>query len=402
MFKRLNGENEEQFLWRIGQAKDNGIINLDWVGIADIMNKEFREDETEYRDESAYRKVYQSAKRLYEAEVFKTYEDESYIDELRDLKHEIYIAKQQLRDERTALNKTLREQSRMKSMYEIIKRAIDNYEPIKFDYVPKSLPNSDNDMIIHLTDIHCGVDIVSAFNIFNTDVLKQRLHNYLNEILDIQKLYKSQNAYVILGGDMIQGLIHINSRIEAKENVIQQIMKVTDFVSNFIYELSKVFKYVEVHTTAGNHSRLTPNKEETTRAENFDLLVPYASKKDLQNIKNVNFIDNVLESDIATFKVRGHMVYAAHGDKDNVNNVVYNMTKFARKANLPLPDLCFLGHRHTNGLTTVDDVKVIESGCVDGMDSYAIGKRLVGTPEQVAVVVTESKMIKSFSDIQVD
>lgn len=402
MFKRLNGENEEQFLWRIGQAKDNGIINLDWVGIADIMNKEFREDETEYRDESAYRKVYQSAKRLYEAEVFKTYEDESYIDELRDMKHEIYIAKQQLRDERTALNKTLREQSRMKSMYEIIKRAIDNYEPIKFDYVPKSLPNSDNDMIIHLTDIHCGVDIISAFNIFNTDVLKQRLHNYLNEILDIQKLYKSQNAYVILGGDMIQGLIHINSRIEAKENVIQQIMKVTDFVSNFIYELSKVFKYVEVHTTAGNHSRLTPNKEETTRAENFDLLVPYASKKDLQNIKNVNFIDNVLESDIATFKVRGHMVYAAHGDKDNVNNVVYNMTKFARKANLPLPDLCFLGHRHTNGLTTVDDVKVIESGCVDGMDSYAIGKRLVGTPEQVAVVVTESKMIKSFSDIQVD
>lgn len=402
MFKRLNGENEEQFLWRIGQAKDNGIINLDWVGIADIMNKEFREDETEYRDESAYRKVYQSAKRLYEAEVFKTYEDESYIDELRDMKHEIYIAKQQLRDERTALNKTLREQSRMKSMYEIIKRAIDNYEPIKFDYVSKSLPNSDNDMIIHLTDIHCGVDIVSAFNIFNTDVLKQRLHNYLNEILDIQKLYKSQNAYVILGGDMIQGLIHINSRIEAKENVIQQIMKVTDFVSNFIYELSKVFKYVEVHTTAGNHSRLTPNKEETTRAENFDLLVPYASKKDLQNIKNVNFIDNVLESDIATFKVRGHMVYAAHGDKDNVNNVVYNMTKFARKANLPLPDLCFLGHRHTNGLTTVDDVKVIESGCVDGMDSYAIGKRLVGTPEQVAVVVTESKMIKSFSDIQVD
>lgn len=402
MFKRLNGENEEQFLWRIGQAKDNGIINLDWIEIADIMNKEFREDETEYRDESAYRKVYQSAKRLYEAEVFKTYEDESYIDELRDMKHEIYIAKQQLRDERTALNKTLREQSRMKSMYEIIKRAIDNYEPIKFDYVPKPLPDSDNDMIIHLTDIHCGVDIVSAFNVFNTDVLKQRLHNYLNEILDIQKLYKSQNAYVILGGDMIQGLIHINSRIEAKENVIQQIMKVTDFVSNFIYELSKVFKYVEVHTTAGNHSRLTPNKEETVRAENFDLLVPYASKKDLQNIKNVNFVDNVLESDIATFKVRGHMVYAAHGDKDNVNNVVYNMTKFARKANLPLPDLCFLGHRHTNGLTTVDDVKVIESGCVDGMDSYAIGKRLVGTPEQVAVVVTESKMIKSFSDIQVD
>ena len=96
------------------------------------------------------------------------------------------------------------------------------------------------------------------------------------------------------------------------------------------------------------------------------------------------------------------MVYATHGDKDTVKNVVYHMTQFARKANLPLPDLCYLGHRHTNGLTTVDDVKVIESGCVDGMDSIAIEKRLVGTPEQTVVVITEKKRIKALCDIQIN
>ena len=400
--KKMKDENECQFLWRLGQAKDNGLIDYSWLEIADIMNKEFRDDVTEYRNESAYRKVYQSAKKLFEANVFNQNQNDSYIQELRETKHEIRKEKQKLFDERTALNKILREQGRIESMFDIVKRAIEEYQPIKFDYVPTKIQDSDNDLIIHLTDVHCGVDIISKFNVFNIDILKQRLQKYLDEIIDIKNTYKSQNAYVILGGDMIQGIIHLNSRIEAKENVVTQIMEVTDLVSNFVYELSKVFQYVEVHTTAGNHSRSTANKEETTRGDNFDLLIPFACKKDLKNIQNVKFVDNELECDIATFKVRGHMVYATHGDKDTVKNVVYHMTKFARKTKLPLPDMCYLGHRHTNGLTTVDDVKVIESGCVDGMDSYAIDKRLVGTPEQTVTVVTENKMIKALCDIQID
>lgn len=402
MLNRLKNESEEQFLWRIGRAKDSGVLELNWDEIADIMNKEFREDVSEYRSEAAYRKPYQQAKRFYESGIFKDSSDDAYLAELRSEKYEIRKEKQKLFDERAALTKLLREQGRIESMFDIVKRAIEEYQPIKFDYVPTKIQDSDNDLIIHLTDVHCGVDIISKFNVFNIDILKQRLQKYLDEIIDIKNTYKSQNAYIILGGDMIQGIIHLNSRIEAKENVVTQIMEVTDLVSNFIYELSKAFQYVEVHTTAGNHSRSTANKEETTRGDNFDLLIPFACKKDLKNIQNVKFVDNELECDIATFKVRGHMVYATHGDKDTVKNVVYHMTQFARKAKLPLPDMCYLGHRHTNGLTTVDDVKVIESGCVDGMDSYAIDKRLVGTPEQTVTVVTENKMIKALCDIQID
>lgn len=312
----MDGENEEQFLWRIGQAKDSGTINLDWNEIADIMNKEFREDESEYRNESAYRKPYQQAKRFFEANVFDKYENDSYVEELRATKQEIRKEKQKLFDERTSLNKTLREQGRMESMFDIVARAIEEYVPTKFEYIPNDVSESDNDLIIHLTDVHCGVNINSEFNVFNYDILKQRLKNYLDQINDIRLTYNSQNAYLILGGDMIQGLIHINARIEAKENIVNQIMKVADLVSDFIYELSKMFQYVEVHTTAGNHSRVTANKEETTRGENFDLLIPFTCKKDLKNIANVSFVDNVLESDIATFEVRGHMIYATHGDKD--------------------------------------------------------------------------------------
>lgn len=379
--------------------KANHIIDMDWQEIIDKYGLDIHYDTLRKATQTIFGGAFVSE---YFKSKLASQTNDTYLAEIRAEKQEIRKEKQKLFDERTALNKILREQGRMESMFDIVKRAIEEYQPIKFNYVPTKIQDSDNDLIIHLTDVHCGVDIISKFNIFNIDILKQRLQKYLDEIMDIKNTYKSQNAYVILGGDMIQGIIHLNSRIEAKENVVTQIMEVTDLVSNFIYELSKEFQYVEVHTTAGNHSRSTANKEETTRGDNFDLLIPFACKKDLKNIQNVKFVDNELECDIATFKVRGHMIYATHGDKDTVKNVVYHMTQFARKAKLPLPDMCYLGHRHTNGLTTVDDVKVIESGCVDGMDSYAIDKRLVGTPEQTVTVVTENKMIKALCDIQID
>lgn len=379
--------------------KANHIIDMDWQEIIDKYGLDIHYDTLRKATQTIFGGAFVSE---YFKSKLASQTNDIYLAEIRAQKQEIRKEKQKLFDERTALNKILREQGRIESMFDIVKRAIEEYQPIKFDYVPTKIQDSDNDLIIHLTDVHCGVDIISKFNVFNIDILKQRLQKYLDEIIDIKNIYKSQNAYVILGGDMIQGIIHLNSRIEAKENVVTQIMEVTDLVSNFIYELSKVFQYVEVHTTAGNHSRSTANKEETTRGDNFDLLIPFACKKDLKNIQNVKFVDNELECDIATFKVRGHMVYATHGDKDTVKNVVYHMTQFARKAKLPLPDMCYLGHRHTNGLTTIDDVKVIESGCVDGMDSYAIDKRLVGTPEQTVTVVTENKMIKALCDIQID
>lgn len=395
-FVRNDNENEEQFLWRLGQQKDMGLIDCSWEDIADIMNKEFRDDVSEYKSEAAYRKPYQQAKRFFEANVFECENnDDEHI-------HEIKKETQKLRDERTSLNKTLREQGRRESLYDVVKRTFNDCEIEPFEYTPKEIEYSDNDVIIHLTDVHTGMEVDSVFNVFNKEVLAKRLRKYLDEIREIKNTYNSENAYVILGGDFIHGLIHINSRIEAKENVISQIKIVSDLISGFINELSKLFGFVEVHTTAGNHGRVTANKEETSHGENLDMLVPYICAKDFSKDCNVKFIENYLDFDIAYFNVRGHNVYATHGDKDNNKNVVYHMTQFARKARLPLPDMCFLGHRHTNGMRTVDDVKVIESGCVGGMDNYAIEKRLVGSPEQIVVVVTEDKMIKALCDVQLD
>lgn len=62
----LKSENLEQFIWRLGCEKDSGNLDMSWDEIADIVNNEIKHEYTS----SAFRKLYQSGKRLYEAGVF--------------------------------------------------------------------------------------------------------------------------------------------------------------------------------------------------------------------------------------------------------------------------------------------------------------------------------------------
>lgn len=77
--------------------------------------------------------------------------------------------------------------------------------------------------------------------------------------------------------------------------------------------------------------------------------------------------------------------FAVHGDKDTPTGVVNSLTMMTGMK----PDIVLMGHRHTNGLTTVYDTKVYESGCVDGPDNYCMDKRLKNKPEQTVLVVND-------------
>ena len=38
--QKLSTENESQYIWRIGQAKDAGLITATWSELSPILNKE--------------------------------------------------------------------------------------------------------------------------------------------------------------------------------------------------------------------------------------------------------------------------------------------------------------------------------------------------------------------------
>lgn len=394
---RKSGENEEQYLWRLGQAKDSGLIDLDWNGIADIMNREFREDESEYRSESAYRKLYQCAVKLFNAGVFDKYtsEDER-IRELLEAKHALQIEKQKLSDERTELNRALREQARKEAYIDLVSRQIQKVEPLKLEYTEKDYRSTDNDLICHITDLHAGIDIDHWYNRFNMDILRERLWNYLDQLFVIQKRHNSQNCYVVIG-EILSGLIHHELRIENNENVVEQFIYVSSLLSEFLAEVSKKFNKVYVYVTPGNHSRVVANKEMSLRGENFDVLLPHYLKASLQNYTSIVIEDNMKDCDVAIFKVRNSNVFGVHGDKDEISNVVQRFTMiFGIK-----PDIVLMGHRHTNAMTTIYDAKVIQSGCVSGSDNYCLDRRLKNRPEQTVSVVDDDGLVCIY-DVKVD
>ena len=380
-YKRFENESDEELIYRItGEKEQIGS----WQAVADILNELLG---TEYT-ESKFRKQRQAFDKMLAANQSKFVSNDSQLQELVTQRQELEKEKVKLRDERNELLRVIREEARKESYKDQILRSIEEYQnkPLAYDEVKKftGILKTDNDLIISCTDIHAGIEINSYFNKFNTDVLRERFNQYLDKIFEVQIRHGSENAHIILS-ELVSGIIHNTLRIENNQNLIEQFLTVTDYISQFLSELSYHFNEVNVYICPGNHSRISPKKEDSLKGENIDhLVLPYLKAK-LQNFRNVIFNENDIEESIAIFKVRDNLITASHGDKDSPGNVVQRFTLlFGVK-----PSIVYLGHRHTNGLTTIYDTKVIESGCLSGTDNYALDLRIRNKPEQTISVVTK-------------
>lgn len=379
-YKRFDGESDEELILRICNDKEN--IGT-WNDVAEVLNSILGHNYTE----SAYRKRVQYFQKVLDANQSKFTSSAAQLQELKDERILLEKERVKTRDERNEYRRLIREEARKESYKEQILRAISEYHGQPLDYDKEKqftgILNTDNDLIISCTDIHAGIEIDNYFNTFNEKILKKRLNNYLDKIFEVQLKHGSENAYLILS-ELVSGIIHNELRIENNQNLIEQFLTVTNYISEFLAELSYKFNFVNVYVCPGNHSRITPKKEDSLKGENIDhLAIPFLKAK-LQNFKNIVFNENKIEESIAMFSVRNNTVMASHGDKDSPNNVVQKFTLLFGVR----PSLVYLGHRHTNGLTTVYNTKVIESGTLSGTDNYALNLRLHSKPSQTISVVT--------------
>lgn len=387
MYSRNDEETERQYIWRLHHFVKQG--EMTWKELADNVNREYRDDPSEYRTESAYRKAVQAAEQYYN-EVFSAMQDETYQSELQDDVRKLQIEKQKLRDERTEYNRLIRTEARKESYLELVQRVIsEDTAPYKvFFGEPEKKPENNTSLLIHLTDIHAGIEIKNFFNQFDEHILSSRLYNYREQIGNVQRTHNATKAYIVIG-EIVSGLIHNNLRLQNNLDLIEQFKCVSDWIASMLIGLSRDFNEIYVYTTPGNHSRLSPKKEDALDGENLDLLLPFYLKAKLQNYANINICDNEYEREIAVFQIGKTWVMAAHGHKDTPQNVVQNFTLMFKVQ----PDIVLLGHRHTNGLTTVFDTKVIQSGCVSGSDEYAIGVRKCNKPEQTISVIDDNGLV---------
>ena len=365
--------------------------NLEWQDVADFRS-EYNGD-LEHRDT-----VRKGSKLLYEyidaGWVNEPVESEDNSDNTELIK--MRKEKIKLSDARVEYSRLIRQEARKESYADMVKRIIcENVEPINIP-VHYTLFNSSTDLLCHLTDVHCGIEIHNWKNDFDEDILKKRIEKFTSDILDIRGMHQSENCYLVIG-EILSGIIHNNLRLQNNMDLMEQFKYVSELISAMLIRLANHFNHIYVYTTPGNHSRISPKKEEALDGENMDILLPFYLKARMQNVKNITICDNTIEPEIAMFNIRGNNVFAAHGHKDSPSNVVQNFTMMFNIK----PDIVLLGHRHTNAMETVYDTKVIQSGCVSGSDAYAMSIRKTNKPEQTVSVIGDNGLICLY-DIQLD
>ncbi len=347
-------------------------------------------------DESAHRKHMKSYLEGYDDAKAESCDSDKHMKELQIEKQEIQKEKRKLYDERLDINRRLREEARLETTVEKLEDMLSSISNERyFNYSP-TIEVSDNDMIVCLSDLHLGATYYGFDGVYDSEIAKERLNKYLNEIIKIQKTHGSENCYIQILGDSVSGSIHKSISVTNKENVVEQIKLACEYVSDFVYELGKYFNHVEVHSVSGNHSRIE-KKEDALLSERLDALVPWFVKSMLANVKNITVIDDEIDDTISTFFVRDKLYFGVHGDFDATSDAA--IAKLALWAKMtPYCVLC--GHRHYPAMTDISGIKVIQSGSLGGSgDDYTRQKRLTGRPSQTVLVVNE-KGIKACYPIE--
>ena len=378
-YKRFENESTDELIYRICQDKDK--IGT-WQDVANIINELTGDD----FGESTYRKKYQSFQKMLSANQSKFADSESQLREIEDQIRELERVKIQFRDERRSWNKQNYENSRFDEVMNILVERMDNFA--KTDFTPHSSPTIDGDknMIICLSDLHIGQCFSSYFGEFNSDIAKERLQKYMNEILNIARDNHVKKAYVFMLGDNISNSLHKTIEVSNKENVIDQLKLSIEYISSFCYELTKHFEHVYLASASGNHSRLQA-KDLAQHSERLDAFIAWDVCRTLQYVDNFHsLLHRSIDDGIADVNIDGKTYLLIHGDYDTPTKTGYlnlsNIVGF-------FPDYICCGHKHFCFYS--QESKFIQSGSLASSgDDYCIEKRLSGKASQMVCVVDKT------------
>lgn len=384
--KKLPYETEEQYIWKIGQMVDSGKFT--WSAINDTINSELGIEEDKWRDESAFRKRYKAAKQFY-LNCFSKMRGEQYSDDVNAQMRDMQIERQKLADERNSYTRILRQQARSDANWDYFEMLIRESGAQKYNSnsaanKQKSISGDDLEMAVCLSDLHLGLDFANSFGNYNSDICNLRLHEYALKVIQIAKQRGIRICHVLLLGDLISGNIHFTTQLENRENVVEQVQKVAEYISDFVYDLSQHFDAIYVNGVSGNHSRVGL-KENVLRGERLDALIIWYLKAKLSSIKRIEFTDTYnFDGTVGTETICGNPYLLVHGDYDQISESSVGKLITTTRTN---PTGIFVGHLHTPSYSDVCGIHVVRSGSMCGSgDDYTVSKRLCGKPSQTAVI----------------
>lgn len=384
----LPNETEDQCLWRIGKAKDSGLLTENWPEIAEFLNKTFRDDETQYYDSSAYRKKYRNFVTAYEGIFSKEHFTESQISEYEDQKKELFKAKKQFEDQRREAKKYWTAEARFENLIEkMIKEAnnLCDVKPLVFeDYV---ISQDNTEAIMCWADWHYGMITDNIWNQYNTEICRRRVSEFVSKAIARLRTHNVKRLHIMLLGDAAHGSIHTSCRVASEEDTCEQLMQVSEIMAEAINELSCYVSEVKVYATYGNHLRTIQNKNDSIHSDNMEKIIPWWLEQRLQKNARVT----IVKSDYYEFiylNVCGYNIVGAHGDLEKFKQFGLTVnTLFTKKYGKTIDYTVSADKHHIEEFEQIGIESIlVRSLC--GTDEYSNNNRLYSAPGQTLMIFT--------------
>ena len=389
-YTKRSNETIKDYKLRLFRNKE--LYNLNTEDIAQLINNETGDNFSE----SAYRKWFKPYQEGYEDGLQDALNSDDILDVYEEKRREFEKEKIKFRDYRNSYNKIIREQARKENNLDLILDAIAEKEPYPvIDKLDTSVYCDNTDLLVCLNDIHYGAVIDNYWNQYNSDIAYDRLCQYFHKILQIQETHHAKNCYVCANGDLVSGNIHVGVDLSNRENLIEQVIGVSEIVASFLVNLSFYFENVTFAIVAGNHSRLR-KKNTDSLYERLDDLVPWYLKARLQDNTRIRIMDETIDKTLNIINIQGKNYLNVHGDYDGIKSV----EKVIAMVNKPIYGVCF-GHLHHNVTDWVQGYKVLMSGSLMGMDDLCVSRRILGKAQQLVCVCNQDGIVATYDvDLQ--
>lgn len=370
-FEIHNDENERQYIWRVGQYVKQGKIT--WKELSPIINEKWRDSEDEYRDESAYRKPFQSAENYYE-DVFSKMMDDEYAKEINLQKRELEKERKKIQTEKIEYNQWLREEARDELIVEKIVEAI---KSTSCEYpMPSPVINTNPEKtgILCFGDEHFGTsfEIRGLFNeiinAYNPEIFESRMWDLFNQVVDIITKENLTNISIYSLGDFTDGILRVKQLFHLKYGVIEGSTIYGKFIVNWLNKLSE-YVYIRFQMVNGNHSelRMLAQPKGTFTNENTGLIVKTFLETCLSDNPNFEFIQN--PTGLIFENIYGSNFLGIHGEVRNMEKAIKDFSN-TYKTQI---DYLIGGHMHHERTEVVGiDREVINVPSIIGVDDYSI------------------------------
>ena len=385
--KRREGETLFEWKLRLSLMKLNKETDLDWCELVELLEMDMSADH--YRKLSYGYKEYDDYIKSKTKEMIAQEEYEKLLAKELEIKKE----KVKLQDMRNLVNKQVRELSRKENLSEVLEKKLTELEmqPKIINDEYKNRVTSNRDMVCLISDIHYGIKTTNALSPYDSDICKLKMNYLIDKTIKFSLENDVDKLYVMVLGDEISGLIHNTTRLEQREDVISQVIEVSELLYESIVKLANNLPYVIVGLAQGNHSRVMADKKDSLEHENFTRLIKEFLRLRLANISNVLLLENVFDESIIELNIRGYNVIGLHGQNDRLNNLDRLIEMFDKKI-----DYVCLGHYHQSKEFETNKTEIIVNGCFSG-DDYSKRLRLYNKPIQKLLLFDDTGKIATYN-----